>query len=56
MDSYPWTHHRWPTSKNLHQLCTDTGHRLEDSPEAIDDGAVLVWLDNRDDDDDDDGG
>ena len=50
------------TSKDLHQLCVDTGCSLEDLPEAMDDGDGLqksgnsvlsARLDDDDDDDDD---
>ena len=37
MDTYAWLCQCWLTSKNLHQLCIDTGCSLEDLPEAIDD-------------------
>ena len=36
MDSCSWTCQCCPTSKNLHQLCTDTKCSREDQPEVMD--------------------
>ena len=33
IDSYPWMLESWPTSKDLHQLCANTGCSLEDQSE-----------------------
>ena len=37
MDPYTWTGQGCPTSKNLHQLCVDTGCSLEDLQGVKDD-------------------
>ena len=35
LDSYTWIHLCWLTSKDLHQLCMDTGYCLEDLPSMM---------------------
>ena len=35
MDSYTWTHLCWPTSKTFHQLCAETGCRVESFPREM---------------------
>ena len=37
MDSCTWMCHYWSTSKDLHQLCMDTGCSVENLSRAMDD-------------------